>query len=150
MEYAADRWVNAMSDVIATFLIRNATAGQAIGIKEALAMDVEKYGDTLVLSVDVREPEQMTISDAAPRERAQPPKPAPPKPPAQPVDKPTEAKPPKGRIAFTDCLHCAHYQSHPGKDESGKFFYGLCKRSGECVYSLGRWCRTWEERLEPL
>ncbi|MBR2943384.1 MAG: hypothetical protein IKB82_08300 [Clostridia bacterium] len=30
----------------------NAPAGQAIGIKEQIAMDLEKYGDTRVVSVE--------------------------------------------------------------------------------------------------
>ena len=30
----------------------NRPAGQAIGIKEQIAMDLEKYGDTLVVSVE--------------------------------------------------------------------------------------------------
>lgn len=38
--------------------------GQAIGIKEQIAMDLEKYGDTKVLSVEVvdNKHEQMTIN----------------------------------------------------------------------------------------
>lgn len=41
----------------------DAPAGHAIGVKEALAMDVEeKYGGTVrVVSVEVHEPEQMQI-----------------------------------------------------------------------------------------
>ena len=42
----------------------DAPAGHAIGVKEALAMDVEeKYGGTVrVVSVEVHEPEQMAIT----------------------------------------------------------------------------------------
>ena len=41
----------------------NAPAGQAIGIKEQIAMDLEKYGDTRVLSVEEKrnEYQQMEI-----------------------------------------------------------------------------------------
>lgn len=39
----------------------DAPAGQAIGIKEALAMDMEKYGDTRVVSVKEVLPEQMRM-----------------------------------------------------------------------------------------
>lgn len=39
----------------------DAPAGQAIGIKEDLAMYVEKYGDTKVISVVENEPEQLRI-----------------------------------------------------------------------------------------
>lgn len=51
-----------MSQLIITMAVDNAMAGKAIGIKEALAMDVEeKYGDVRVLSVEVRRPEQMRM-----------------------------------------------------------------------------------------
>ncbi len=36
-------------------------SGQAIGIKEDLAMYLERYGDCRVVSVTEREPEQMKI-----------------------------------------------------------------------------------------
>lgn len=39
----------------------DAPAGQTIGIKEDLAMYVEKYGDTKVISVVENEPEQLRI-----------------------------------------------------------------------------------------
>lgn len=38
-------------------------AGQAIGIKEAIAQDMEKYGDVHVTSVQDIEPEQLKIQD---------------------------------------------------------------------------------------
>lgn len=42
----------------------NRPAGQAIGIKEQIAMDLEKYGDTRVLSVqEKRTDQQMQFSD---------------------------------------------------------------------------------------
>jgi len=41
----------------------DAPPGQAIGIKEALAMWMERYGDTRVVSVVEVEPEQMKIQD---------------------------------------------------------------------------------------
>lgn len=52
-----------MSQLVITLLVDNATTGQAIGIKEALAMDMEeKYGGSVhVVSVDVREPEQLSM-----------------------------------------------------------------------------------------
>lgn len=34
----------------------NAPAGQAIGIKEQIAQDLERYGDTRVVSVEVVQP----------------------------------------------------------------------------------------------
>ena len=36
-------------------------AGQAIGVKEAVAMDMEKYGDVRVVSVTETRPEQLRI-----------------------------------------------------------------------------------------
>lgn len=48
-----------MSQLVLTLVVDNATPGQAIGIKEAIAMDLEKYGDVRVVRVDVREPEQL-------------------------------------------------------------------------------------------
>ena len=50
-----------MSQLVLTLAVDNATPGKAIGIKEAIAMDLEKYGDVRVLRVDVREPEQLDI-----------------------------------------------------------------------------------------
>ena len=52
-----------MSHLVITLVVDNATAGQAIGIKEALAMDMEeKYdGSVHVVSVEVREPEQLDM-----------------------------------------------------------------------------------------
>ena len=40
-----------------------APAGQAIGIKEQIAMDLERYGDTKVISVQEIEPEQMRMEE---------------------------------------------------------------------------------------
>ena len=39
----------------------NAPAGQEIGIKEQIAMDLEKYGDTRVLSVEVKRTEYQQL-----------------------------------------------------------------------------------------
>lgn len=39
----------------------DAPPGQAIGIKEALAMSAERYGDTRVVSVEEKLPEQMQM-----------------------------------------------------------------------------------------
>lgn len=47
-----------------TLAVDCATPGKAIGIKEAIAMDLEKYCDVRVLRVDVREPEQLGIGFA--------------------------------------------------------------------------------------
>lgn len=42
----------------------NAPVGQAIGVKEAIAQDMEKYGDVRVVSVEEKLPEQMRIGGA--------------------------------------------------------------------------------------
>lgn len=39
----------------------DAPSGQAIGIKEQIAMDLERYGDTRVVKVEEILPEQMKI-----------------------------------------------------------------------------------------
>lgn len=39
----------------------DAPAGQSIGIKEAIAQDLEKYGDVRVVSVAEKLPEQMRM-----------------------------------------------------------------------------------------
>lgn len=53
-----------MSRLVLTLAVDNAAPGKAIGIKEAIAMDLEKYGDVRVLRVDVREAEQMSMKEA--------------------------------------------------------------------------------------
>lgn len=50
-----------MSHLLLTIAVEGATAGKAIGVKEAIAMDLEKYGDVRVLRVEVREEEQIQI-----------------------------------------------------------------------------------------
>ena len=54
-----------MSQLVLTLVVDNATPGQTIGIKEAIAMDLEKYGDVRVLRVDVRDPEQLSMGFAS-------------------------------------------------------------------------------------
>lgn len=56
-------WIGgrAVSRLVVTLAVDNAAAGKAIGIKEAIAMDLEKYGDVKVLRVEVREDEQMSL-----------------------------------------------------------------------------------------
>lgn len=50
-----------MSSLVLTLEIEHAAPGKAIGIKEAVAMDLEKYGDVKVLRVDVRTPDQLNM-----------------------------------------------------------------------------------------
>ena len=39
----------------------DAPAGAAIGVKEAIAQDLEKYGDVRVVAVEEKGPEQMEL-----------------------------------------------------------------------------------------
>lgn len=41
----------------------DAPAGQAIGVKEAIAQDLEKYGDVRVVAVEEKGPEQMKLTN---------------------------------------------------------------------------------------
>lgn len=41
----------------------DAPAGQAIGIKESIVMDLEKRGDVRVVSVEEKRPEQMKMGE---------------------------------------------------------------------------------------
>lgn len=50
-----------MSRLLLTLAVDNALDGKAIGIKEAIAMDLEKYGDVKVLRVEAQEPEQIGL-----------------------------------------------------------------------------------------
>lgn len=47
--------------LLLTIAVEGAAPGKAIGVKEAIAMDLEKYGDVRVLRVEVREAEQLGI-----------------------------------------------------------------------------------------
>ena len=53
-----------MSRLLLTIAVEGTTTGKAIGVKEAIAMDLEKYGDVRVLRVEVREPEQMKLDQS--------------------------------------------------------------------------------------
>ncbi len=52
-----------MSDLLLAIAVEGAVPGKAIGIKEAIAMDLEKYGDVKVLRVEVREAEQIRLEE---------------------------------------------------------------------------------------
>lgn len=53
-----------MSQVLLNLAVDNAPIGNIIGIKEAIVMDLEKYGDVKVLRVEVQGPEQMIMKEA--------------------------------------------------------------------------------------
>ena len=50
-----------MGGLLLTVAVEGATVGKAIGVKEAISMDPEKYGDVRVLRVEILEEEQMEI-----------------------------------------------------------------------------------------
>lgn len=64
-----------MSRLVLSIAVDNAPTGKALGIKEAIAMDLEKYGDVTVLQVETQEPEQLSFNSPppAPRRTAPPP-----------------------------------------------------------------------------
>ena len=56
-----------MSGLLLTVAVEGATAGKAIGVKEAISMDLEKYGDVRVLRVEILEEEQMALGGVVPK-----------------------------------------------------------------------------------
>ena len=52
-----------MSGLLLTIAVKGAAPGKAIGVKEALAMDLEKYGDVRVLRVEILEEEQIRMKE---------------------------------------------------------------------------------------
>ena len=54
-----------MSCLLLTLVVENAAPGKAIGIKESIAMDLEKYGDVKVLRVEVQNETQMSLEGSA-------------------------------------------------------------------------------------
>lgn len=52
-----------MSRLMVTLAVDNVSPRKAIGIKEAIAMDLEKYGDVKVLRVEVWEAEQIRLEE---------------------------------------------------------------------------------------
>ena len=55
-----------MSRLVLSIAVDNAPTGKALGIKEAIAMDLEKYGDVTVLQVETQEPEQLSFNNPPP------------------------------------------------------------------------------------
>lgn len=131
-----------MSRLLLTFAVDNAPAGQAIGIKEALAMDIEeKYGDVKVLRVETQEPEQLSFGGVAP---SRPPRTAS-EPAAPPQSGQAFALPSRSGPCPLACCHtCAHYRAGQGTDERGTLYWGLCANSGRPVYRLADRCGAWQ------
>lgn len=130
-----------MSRLLLTLAVDNAPDGKAIGVKEALAMDLEKYGDVKVLRVETQEPEQMSFGGAAPpRPNRTAPEPA-----ALPQAGQAPARPRRSGSCPMACCHtCAHYRAGQGRDERGTLYWGLCANSGGPVYRLADQCKAWK------
>lgn len=131
-----------MSRLLLTLAVDNAPDGKAIGVKEAIAMDLEKYGDVKVLRVEAQEPEQMRFSGVAP------PRPnrtaSEPATPLQAGQAPARPRRP-GSCPLACCHTCAHYRAGQGKDERGTLYWGWCANSGRTVYRLVDRCGAWKE-----
>lgn len=131
-----------MSRLLLTLAVDNAPDGKAIGVKEAIAMDLEKYGDVKVLRVELQEPEQMSFGGVAP---SRPPRTAS-EPPAQPQAAQAPARPRRsGSCSLASCYTCDHYRPGQGKDERGTLYWGRCGNSGRPVYRLIDQCDAWRE-----
>lgn len=50
-----------MGGLLLTVAVEGTTVGKAIGVKEAISMDLEKYGDVRVLQVEVLADEQIRM-----------------------------------------------------------------------------------------
>lgn len=124
-----------MSRLVLSIAVDNAPTGKALGIKEAIAMDLEKYGDVTVLQVETQEPEQLSFNS--------PPPPSPRRT-APPPSGPSPARPSRPRPRpLASCYTCAHYRPGQGRDERGVPFWGACAHSGRLVYRLIDQCEAW-------
>ena len=131
-----------MSRLLLTLAVDNAPDGKAIGVKEAIAMDLEKYGDVKVLRVEAQEPEQLSFGGAAP---SRPPRTVS-EPAAQSQAGQAPARPRRpGSCPLACCHTCAHYRAGQGKDERGTLYWGWCANSGRPVYRLVDRCGAWKK-----
>lgn len=142
-----------MSRLVLTLAVDYARPGQAIGIKESIAMDLEKYGDVKVLRVDVREPEQLTMGGVVPEQRTVPAdslhRPASVQSDGQAQAAPSRSESCGARRSMpgniSRCLNCEFYRREPGMDEDGKFRWGICRRTGLAVRELRDQCGAWTQ-----
>ena len=117
------------------------------GAKEALVMAVEHLGGVRVLSMELREAEQMRMDGAAPASPAAPP--------VRSKGKDGQARDgaasrPKRSAPnrAIGCFNCAHYRKTPGWDGAGQAFYGWCALSDPRVYKLFDLCRGWVDKAQ--
>lgn len=123
-----------MSRLVLSIAVDNAPTGKTLGIKEAIAMDLEKYGDVTVLQVETQEPEQLRFSGPPPAPRRT----------APPPSGPSPARPSRPRPRpLASCYTCTHYRPGQGRDPRGTPFWGTCAHSGGLVYRLIDQCGAW-------
>ena len=143
-----------MSGLLLTVAVEGAAPGKAIGVKEAISMDlVEKYGDVRVLRVEILEEEQMALGGVVPKPKAgpvTPPRrtvPVPSGGQAQAANTRPESRGPRRSVPgnMPCCLNCQSYQEESGMDESGKFRWGVCGRTGLAVRELKDRCGAWAQ-----
>ena len=142
-----------MSGLLLTVAVEGAAPGKAIGVKEAISMDLEKYGDVRVLRVEILEEEQMALGGVVPKPKAgpvTPPRrtvPVPSGGQAQAANTRPESRGPRRFVPgnMPCCLNCQSYQEESGMDESGKFRWGICGRTGLAVRELKDRCGAWAQ-----
>lgn len=123
-----------------TLVVDDAVPEQDIGIKEAIAVDLEKYGNVQVLQVEVWAPEQLAMNEIVPlRPATGLVAPASGKSFAESTATRTGRKIP---VPMVCCLNCASYIKEYGYDESGVPCWGRCRKSGKRVYDLKDRCRS--------
>lgn len=137
-----------MSRVVDTIAVEDMGV-DPLGVKEALAMAVERLGGVRVLAVDVQEPEQIKMKGASPARPAAPPRrteKAAPGGQAPAASAPSRPKPyvPAKEVC---CLYCGDFRpAWEGHGTPGQLCYGTCRFTGEPVHNLADRCAAWKEK----
>ncbi len=118
-------------------------AVEPLGVKEAVVMALEHLGGVRVLEIQLQEPEQTRMAGDAfapskPRPRPGP-KPSPPPPSGQAPVRGSR----RPQTAMECCFNCARYRSDQNRDADGNPYWGVCGRTGEPVYEIGKRCPAW-------
>ena len=137
-----------MSCVVATIAVEDMGA-DPLGVKEALAMAVERLGGVRVLAVEIQEPEQMKMKGAASARPAEPPRRTERAAPGGQAP----AAPTSGRLKpyvpakEVCCLYCGDFRpAWEGHGTPGQLCYGTCRFTGEPVHNLADRCAAWKEK----
>lgn len=117
-----------MSSAVLTVVAGN-VAGDALGVKEAVAMALEHLGGVRVTQVRIVEDEQLSINSA--------------KGTAGGAAKPQSAAHRKPAVYIDCCCTCVRFAEERGADERGKLYWGICKRTGKPVYDMKNRCGAW-------